>query len=282
MKLGTPRHPKFIALMKALGLTRIQTIGLLELLWAFTIEFAPDGAIGKFPDAVLADAVEWEGDPHALIEALTAERSRWLDRCEVHRLLIHHWPEHAPDYLKKPAQRGQFSFVLAPVQACPDNGGHCPDNGGHCPDNGGHCPDNGGQRLPTMPCHVMPCHAMSSDVVRTVPDNEPSLSPVSPLSDFTAHEKAIAEYACGAVKPARSLLGYDHDELRAVLLAAQDMAGQVQEGAVERTLEPLRQRKPNCRTPEGFLGYCRSQLQQAARGGGDGDVAEIARRIREG
>ncbi len=97
MKRGTPRNPKTRRLARALEVSLPHAIGLLELLWHWTAEQAPDGGIGaKLTDAELADFLEWEGDPAKFTDALV--ENGWLDRVEGNaRIVVHDWSEHAED-----------------------------------------------------------------------------------------------------------------------------------------------------------------------------------------
>lgn len=89
---------KFKKLQRRLGFTkRRDVIGLLESLWHMAIREAPQGNIGRLDDETIAIGLEWDGDPEKLIEYLV--ETRWLDRDETHRLLIHDWHEHAPKFL---------------------------------------------------------------------------------------------------------------------------------------------------------------------------------------
>lgn len=129
MKLATTRSPKFRRLMNLAGISRVQAAGTLELLWLFTIEQAPAGDVGRWSDSDIEAELDWQGAEGALVAALVS--AGWLDRCAVHRLVIHDWADHAPEFLRKRSDRGRLA--LAAVTPCPDNGGHCPptaDNGG--------------------------------------------------------------------------------------------------------------------------------------------------------
>jgi hypothetical protein len=115
MKRGTPRHPKTRRFADALGVSRVTAVGHLELLHHFAAELAPQGDIGKWEDLDIAAACDWPGDPVAFTDA--AVRSGYVDRCAVHRLVIHDWHEHADGAVKKRLQRGDLEFVrpTAPV-----------------------------------------------------------------------------------------------------------------------------------------------------------------------
>ena len=125
MKRGTSRHPKLIALMGQLHLSRRDAIGLLELLWEFTADYAPAGDIGKVPDAGIAAAVEWLGNPGELVGSMVA--CGWLDQCQKHRLVIHHWKDHCPSYILKRVKRKELQFA---VVSCLDLSGQREDLSG--------------------------------------------------------------------------------------------------------------------------------------------------------
>lgn len=97
MKTGTESKIKFQKLKNTLRLRFWQTIGVLETLWRVTQINAPAGDIGKLANDEIAAAMEWEGNPDALINALID--SRWIDEDEEFRLIIHDWSEHAPNHL---------------------------------------------------------------------------------------------------------------------------------------------------------------------------------------
>jgi hypothetical protein len=98
VKLEALDHPKTIALAAELGIKMPQTIGHLELLWAFVAKKTPAGDIGKWPDAVIAHSAQWDGDPGALIAALLAVRL--LEPHSTHRLIVHDWAEHMPNWVR--------------------------------------------------------------------------------------------------------------------------------------------------------------------------------------
>jgi hypothetical protein len=93
MKRGGPNHPKTYALAEALGIRRVQAIGMLELLFHFVAQYAPEGDVGRYSDKRIAAALDWCGSVSKLIDALVA--TRWLDRHPVVRLVLHDWDTHA-------------------------------------------------------------------------------------------------------------------------------------------------------------------------------------------
>ena len=94
MKRGGPTHPKTFALAEELRFhRRYEAVGLLELLFHFTAQYAPQGDIGRFSDKRIAAALDWTGYPSRLVEALV--KTGWLDRHETARLVVHDWADHA-------------------------------------------------------------------------------------------------------------------------------------------------------------------------------------------
>jgi len=98
LKLSTPQSTKFMKLKRRLSLTHWQCVGLLESVWLFTQLNAPAGDIGRHPNEDIAAAIEWGGNHDDLITALI--ECGFIDECDVSRLVIHDWYDHAPTYLK--------------------------------------------------------------------------------------------------------------------------------------------------------------------------------------
>jgi len=99
------------------------TVGLLELLWHATAEFAPQGDIGRFDDRGIAKLIGWRGNPGRLVAALV--EARWLDPDPTHRLLIHDWPAHAPAYVKKRLERADMPYFYPAADNGRQGGGSC-------------------------------------------------------------------------------------------------------------------------------------------------------------
>ena len=93
MKRGTPNHPKVQVFAELIRRRRPEAIGYLELLFHFTAQYAPDGAIGRYDDKRIAAGIDWMGRPSQVIDALVA--AGWLDRHPTARLVVHDWGDHA-------------------------------------------------------------------------------------------------------------------------------------------------------------------------------------------
>lgn len=125
MKRGTPTHPKMFTLSKLLGIPLPHAVGIMEILWQFTANYAPQGDIGKFTDDEIANAVHWEGNSTELVENLI--HSRWVDRCDHKRLIIHDWVDHCEDSVKKRVKRNNLEFFSPVTGKCLDMSGRVGD-----------------------------------------------------------------------------------------------------------------------------------------------------------
>ena len=109
MKRGTPDLTKTKRLARRLRLPIYSVVGLLELLWHWTPKNAPQGDVGRFENADIADGMGWDGDPDVLIAALVAEG--WLDISADHRLVVHDVEEHADQDWKRKLERRGLPFL---------------------------------------------------------------------------------------------------------------------------------------------------------------------------
>lgn len=123
MKRETLRHPKAYELAACLGCDRPTALGYLTLLWDYAGEVAPQGDIGKWTDGAISLACDWQGDAEHFIAALV--QTRWLDRHETHRLVIHDWPDHCERWVKAKLDRAEMAFLDVYAQRAHD--GRTPD-----------------------------------------------------------------------------------------------------------------------------------------------------------
>lgn len=200
MKRGTPRHPKMRRLAKALDLPLSSAVGIMELLWHFTAEFALEGDVGRHTDQDIADAVGWEGDAEALVTALVD--SGWVDRSDTHRLMIHDWLDHCEDWVKKRIKRMEDDKKSA--SKAPEKGSAA----------------NGSQRQPTaadgsLPCLAPPCPSPAMA--------QPCPAPAEPDAAATgerAESAAPGESGERAGELVRLLEGIGYSQTQAMSLAA--------------------------------------------------------------
>ncbi|MDF7801797.1 hypothetical protein P4C99_20125 [Pontiellaceae bacterium B1224] len=98
MKHDVEQHVKFKMLQRKLGFKLWQTKGVLESLWGFCATNTMRGDIGRFSNEEICACIEWEDDPQKLFDALVD--CSWLDPCAEHRLIVHDWEHHCPNFIK--------------------------------------------------------------------------------------------------------------------------------------------------------------------------------------
>ena len=115
MKRGTPDHPKTRALASALHIPIYSVVGILEMLWHFTADYAPRGDVGRFSDEDIARAVGWHGQASRLVGAL--QGVGYLEAHPEHRYIIHDWETHADRAIKQRLERNGLTFVVSTQRA---------------------------------------------------------------------------------------------------------------------------------------------------------------------
>jgi hypothetical protein len=127
-------HPKTKRLARALGISLPAAVGHLHYLWWWTLDYGENGSLAKYTPEDIADAMLWEGDADALIEALLScgigGGGGFLNRDSDGRLSIHDWEqyvgrlEHARDQNRKKQQRWRDRHVTGVVtrESPEDNG----------------------------------------------------------------------------------------------------------------------------------------------------------------
>ena len=109
MKREAIYHPKICLLAKDLSLPMCFARGIMESLWLVAGINFPRGDIGRWTDEEIAAAIDYPGDPSALINSLTARRL--LDKVTDGRLYIHDWHEHADSYIHAQLARSGKYFL---------------------------------------------------------------------------------------------------------------------------------------------------------------------------
>ena len=83
-----PRHRKIRALVKLLGISPVDAIGHVVMIWCEAMDTAPSGDISSWGSPGIAAAAEWDGDPDKFVQALFT--AGFVDRV-ADRLLLHNW-----------------------------------------------------------------------------------------------------------------------------------------------------------------------------------------------
>ena len=119
MKPNGFEHPKTLRCAKLLGVRPRELWGVLDRLHSITAQYAQNGAIGAvFTDDEIADRCDWGGPDEAperliagLVDCGVGHRPGFLVRHSEHRLVVHDWHDHAPDYVKRNEKRGKFTWA---------------------------------------------------------------------------------------------------------------------------------------------------------------------------
>lgn len=109
MKREALNHPKMLDLACRLGIPKEYARGIILTLLDWAADMAPQGNIGKWADGVIAMACGWQGDATEFVEALAD--AGWLDRCPVHRYIIHDLEDHAERWWKLKLQKLGLTFL---------------------------------------------------------------------------------------------------------------------------------------------------------------------------
>lgn len=115
MKLDGLTHPKTKELALRLGIPLPYAVGLLDFLWAFVAQQTPQGNIGKWSNGVIAQESQWSGDADEFVAALI--EIGFLDEDKDHRLLIHDWSEHAPNWVHAKLKKKGLRILSGDLRA---------------------------------------------------------------------------------------------------------------------------------------------------------------------
>lgn len=101
---------KFKRLQRRLRLSKVLTVGLLELLWHATFQNAPDGDIGRLSNQEIANQCDYEDDADELVVALV--QCEWLMECKTRRLIVVDWVSVRREY-REPGSYRQLDVPKA-------------------------------------------------------------------------------------------------------------------------------------------------------------------------
>lgn len=64
------QHPKVKRLARILNVSKFEAAGRLFAFWCWALDYADNGDLSRFDASDIADAMEWDGDPQCLIDAM--------------------------------------------------------------------------------------------------------------------------------------------------------------------------------------------------------------------
>ena len=91
------QHPKVKRLARMLDISKFEAAGRLFAFWCWALDYADNGDLSRFDANDIADAMEWEGDPQSLIEAMIdcgpGDSSGFIERRDG-TLFVHDWNDY--------------------------------------------------------------------------------------------------------------------------------------------------------------------------------------------
>jgi len=131
-------------LAELLKIELAHAVGIMEMIWHSAGQETPQGDIGSALDSDIAYWCAWRKKPEVLVAALLD--AGWIESHPEYRLLIHDWPDHCEQTVRKWLARKKQKFL--PVYGNTD--AECPPNvrtvSAECPPNvrtvSAECPDS--------------------------------------------------------------------------------------------------------------------------------------------
>ena len=91
------QHPKVKRLARMLDISKFEAAGRLFAFWCWALDYADNGNLSRFDASDIADAMEWEGDPQRLVEAMIdcgpGDSSGFIERRDG-TLFVHDWNDY--------------------------------------------------------------------------------------------------------------------------------------------------------------------------------------------
>ena len=172
------RHPKTKKLARLLGVSLPAAVGHLHYLWWWALDFAPTGSLGKFDAEDIADAMQWDGDPGQLVDALLA--AGYVDNAED-GLALHDWAEYAGKLLERRAKDRARKRISAESASVPQDF-----------QRKGTGKDEEGAQLPSVPNLTVPNLTVPNQPYRTEQD---TTAPDQPRAGTPAASEATCPLA---------------------------------------------------------------------------------------
>ncbi|MCR5346180.1 MAG: hypothetical protein K6E38_00210 [Fretibacterium sp.] len=91
------QHPKLKRLARMLNVSKFEAAGRLFAFWCWALDYADNGNLSRFDASDIADAMEWDGDPQCLIDAMIecgpGDSSGFIERRDG-ALFVHDWNDY--------------------------------------------------------------------------------------------------------------------------------------------------------------------------------------------
>ena len=91
-------HPKLTLIASDLGISKVEALGYLHLMWYWVLKFCDDGNITKYID-IFPTEIGWKGDSDLFIQSLI--NRGFIDKSSTGKYTIHDWLDYSGKYFEK-------------------------------------------------------------------------------------------------------------------------------------------------------------------------------------
>ena len=91
-------HPKLTLIASDLGISKVEALGYLHLMWYWVLKFCDDGNITKYID-IFPTELGWRGDSDLFINTLV--KRGFIDESKTKKYTIHDWLDYSGKYFEK-------------------------------------------------------------------------------------------------------------------------------------------------------------------------------------
>ena len=96
-------HPKLTLIASDLGISKVEALGYLHLMWYWVLKFCDDGNITKYID-IFPTEIGWKGDSDLFVDTLV--NRGFIDKTSHGKYTIHDWLDYSGKYFEKKKQIG--------------------------------------------------------------------------------------------------------------------------------------------------------------------------------
>ena len=91
-------HPKLTLIASDLGISKVEALGYLHLMWYWVLKFCDDGNITKYID-IFPTEIGWKGDSDLFVDTLV--NRGFIDKTSHGKYTIHDWLDYSGKYFEK-------------------------------------------------------------------------------------------------------------------------------------------------------------------------------------